>query len=78
MSFDDLPEEQVDHVLRYFLCDCERQGDGETPRSWLRVPTVRLVCQQWAATHREALVLSPVGEALSHFRRHGARRAECF
>ena len=46
MSFDDLPEEQVDHVLRYVLCDRERQGDGETPRSWLQVPAVRLVCAQ--------------------------------
>lgn len=66
MSFDALPEEQIDHILRYFLCDSERQGDGNTPRSWLRVPVVRLVCAQWAATHRQAEVLSPVGEALSH------------
>ena len=66
MSIDELPEEQLDHILRYFLCDSERQGDGDTPQSWLRVPVVRLVCTQWAATHRQAQVLSPVGEALGH------------
>ena len=38
MSIDELPEEQLDHILRYFLCDSERQGDGDTPQSWLRVP----------------------------------------
>ena len=66
MSFDDLPEEQVDHILRYALCDRARQGDGETPRSWLQVPAVRLVCLHWAATHRQARpLLSPVGEAFS-------------
>ena len=43
MSFDDLPEEQVDHILRCVLCDRERQGDGETPQSWLQVPAVKLV-----------------------------------
>ena len=46
MSIDELPEEQLDHILRYFLCDSERQGDGDTPQSWLRVPVVRLVCTQ--------------------------------
>ena len=68
MSIDELPEEQLDHVLRFALCDSERQGDGETPRTWLQVPAVRLVCQHWAATHRQDQVLSPVGEALSHLR----------
>ena len=66
MGFDELPEEQIDHILRYSLCDVERQRDGDTPRSWLRVPVIRLVCTQWAATHRQAGVLSPVGEALGH------------
>ena len=33
MSIDELPEEQLDHILRYFLCDSERQGDGDTPQS---------------------------------------------
>ena len=66
MSIDELPEEQLDHVLRFALCDSERQGDGETPRTWLQVPAVRLVCQHWAATHRQDQVLSPVGEALGH------------
>ena len=76
MSIDDLPEEQLDHVLRYALCDSERQGDGDTPRTWLQVPAVRLVCQLWAATHRQAQVLSPVGEALGHLRHEVASAAE--
>ena len=68
MSVHDLPDEQLDHVLRFALCDTEQQGDGDTPHSWRQVPAVRLVCRFWAATHRQAQVLSPVGEALGHLR----------